>query len=239
MEARVSDIFEEVEERLREDKLQVWWRKYGMYAIGAAVGLVVFVGLYSAWTAWQESNNRGIGERFVALQQQALTDPAGAEKALKDFQKNAHGGYKSLAEMERAGVLQAQGDLAGAIAALDNAAKLAPEPVVKQSAQLRAAYIAAETEPFAALEARLKPIIDERGPFSYLARELLAVEAYEANLPERSRQEFTYLETAFEAPEGVRQRAGSFLQVLGPAPVSAAAGEPASAPAPVKTGEKK
>ena len=45
----MSDIFEEVEEKLREDKLQIWWSKYGMVAIGAAVGLVLFVGAYGAW----------------------------------------------------------------------------------------------------------------------------------------------------------------------------------------------
>ncbi|MDX2234368.1 MAG: tetratricopeptide repeat protein [Hyphomonadaceae bacterium] len=238
----MTDIFEEVEERLREDKLQVFWRKYGAYVIAAAVGLVVVVGLSSAWTVWSTANNRSIGERFSALQQQAAIDPAGAEKALKEFQKNASGGYKALAEMERAGALEAQGDLAGALAAFDAAAGMAREPVLKQSAQLRAAYIAAESEPFAAIEARLKPVIDARGPFSYLARELLAVEAYEANQPERARRELAYLETAFEAPEGVRNRAASFLQVLGPAAPAptAGSGEPASAPTPVEsTGEKK
>ena len=101
------------------------------------------------------------------------------------------------------------------------------------SAQLRAAYLAAETENFAALEARLKPLIDARGPFSYLARELIGVEAYEAGQNERARTEFTYLESAFDAPQGVRGRASRYLSVLGPAPETAA---PA---APAKTGEKK
>ena len=53
----MSDIFEEVEEKLREDKLQVWWNKYGMVAIGAAVGVVLFVGLFSAFTSWRSGEN--------------------------------------------------------------------------------------------------------------------------------------------------------------------------------------
>ena len=234
----MSDIFEEVEEKLREDKLQVWWNRYGMIAVGAAVGVVLFVGAFSAWTAWRASVNAAAGERFAAIQEQAQSDPAAAQAALVEFQKSAHDGYKALAEMERAGALQAQGDLKGATAAFDNAAKLANEPVVKQSAQLRAAYLAAETENFTALEARLQPMIDSRGAFSYLARELLGVEAYEAGQVDRARTEFTYLETAFDAPSGVRQRAASFLTVLGPAPEPAT---PAAAPAlaSAKTGEKK
>ena len=233
---RVSDIFEEVEEKLREDKLQVWWSKYGNVAIGAAVGLVLFVGAYSAYQSWRSSVNAATGERFAVLQQSIQSDPAAAQAALTTFEKSAHGGYKALAEMERAGALQAQGDLRGAVAAFDNAARLANEPVIKQSAQLRAAYVAAETENFTALEGRLQPLIDSRGPFSYLARELVGVKAYEAGQPERARTEFTYLETALDAPDGVRQRASSFLSVLGPAPEPPA---PVAAPAPAKTGEKK
>lgn len=231
----MTDIFEEVETGLREDKLQSWLRKYWLVAIGAVVAVVLGVVLYNVWGAWRQSDNRAQGEKFAALQQQAATDPAGAIAALSAFQRSAHGGYKALAEMERAGALQAQGDLAGALAAFDSAAKLSNEPVVKQSAQLRAAYLAAETENFAALDARLKPLIDARGPFSYLARELIGVKAYEDGQVERARTEFTYLESAFDAPEGVRNRASSFLAVLGPAPQSAA---PAPA-APAKTGEKK
>jgi hypothetical protein len=237
----VSDIFEEVEERLREDKLQTFLRRYGGVLIGLAIGLVVAVALYSAWDAWSNSNDKALGERFIGLQKEVRTDPAGAEKKLQDFIKSAHGGYKALAEMERAGALEAQGDLPGALAALDNAARHAREPVVKQSAQMRAAYIAAESENFAALEARLKPLIDDRGAFSYQARELLGVEAWEAGQMARARQEFTYLEAAFGAPPGVRQRATSFLQLLGPVdPVAAPAAAPAPAPAPPSaTGEKK
>lgn len=229
----MTDIFEEVETGLREDKFQTWWRKYGAWAIGAAVAVVVGVGFSGVYTTWRSSVNRTQGERFAAIQEKAATDPAASAAALKDFQKSAHGGYKALAEMERAGALQAQGDLAGALAAFDAAARSAREPVLKQSAQLRAAYIAAETENFAALDARLKPLIDARGPFSYLARELIGVEAYEAGQAERARTEFTYLESAFDAPQGVRDRASRYLSVLGPAP------EATTPAAPAKTGEKK
>lgn len=229
----MTDIFEEVETGLREDKLQTWWKKYGNWAIGAGIAVVVGVGLSGVFTTWRTSVNRDQGERFAAIQQKLAVDPAAGATELTAFEKSAHGGYKALSAMERAAALQAQGDLPGALAAFDSAAKQASEPVLKQSAQLRAAYLAAETENFAALEARLKPIIDARGPFSYLARELLGVEAYEAGQNERARTEFTYLESAFDAPQGVRNRASRYLSVLGPAPETAA---PA---APAKTGEKK
>jgi hypothetical protein len=70
-----------------------------------------------------------------------------------------------------------------------------------------------------------------------LARELLGVEAYEAGKLDRARQEFAYIETQIDAPQGVQQRAQRYLQVLGPEPAGAAAPNP-PAPAPTTQGPK-
>jgi hypothetical protein len=234
----VTDLFEEVEENLRRDQLQNLWKKYGVFAIGGAVALVLGVGGVGVYRSWQDGQSKAASETFAEIQQLAQTDPAAAAPKLAAFAKNGFGGYKALAEMERAGVLQAEGDLAGALLAFDNAAKMSNEPAIKQSAQLRAAYIAAETENFATIDARVQPLIANGGAFGYLARELLGVEAYEAGQTERARAEFSYLETAFDAPEGVRERAQRFLAVIGPAP-EAAVQAPAAPGAEKKTGEKK
>lgn len=234
----MTDLFEEVEENLRRDQLQTLWKKYGVFAIGGAVALVLGVGGVSVFRSWQEGQSKAASQSFSELQQLAQTDPAAAAPKLAEFSKNGFGGYKALAEMERAGALQTEGDLPGALLAFDNAAKMSNEPAIKQSAQLRAAYIAAESENFAAIEARVQPLIANGGAFGYLGRELLGVEAYEAGQIERARTEFSYLETAFDAPEGVRERAQRFLAVLGPAP-EAAAQAPAATGAEKKTGETK
>lgn len=237
----MTDLFEEVEENLRRDQLQTIWKKYGVLFIAGAAALVLGVGGFGLYRGWQENRSKAASQEFVDLQALAATDPLAAEPKLGAFAKSAHGGYKALAEMERASVLQAEGDLPGAILAFDNAARLASDKAVKQSAQLRAAYIAAESEPFAALEARVKPLIEGGGAFGYLGRELLAVEAFEAGNPERARTEFDYLATAFDAPQGVRERAQRFMAVLGPAPETIPEATPApAAPAAAKeTGEKK
>lgn len=234
----MTDLFEEVEENLRRDQLQKFWSQYGVLVIGGAVALVLGVGAVGVYRSWHEGQSKAAADDFAVLQQLATVDPAGAEPKLAAFAKTAHGGYKALAEMERAATLQARGDLPGAIAAFDKAASMSGEAAVKQSAQLRAAYLVAENEPFAATEARVKPLIEGGGAFGYLGRELLGVEAYEAGDTTRARAEFIYLDSAFDAPQGVRERAQRFLAVLGPAP-DAAAETPATPAAAQKTGEKK
>jgi hypothetical protein len=97
-------------------------------------------------------------------------------------------------------------------------------------ARLRAAYLAAETQDFPALRARVQPIIEAGGPISYLARELLGVEAWEAGQFELARQTFQSLSDAFQTPDSVRQRAQLALAVLGPgaaAPRASGPGAPA------------
>lgn len=233
----MTDLFEEVEENLRRDQLQNLWKKYGVFAIGGAVALVLGVAGVGVFRSWQESQSRAAADTFVEIQQLAQTDPAAAAPKLAAFAKSGFGGYKALAEMERAGALQAEGDLPGALGAFENAAKMSNEPAIRQSAQLRAAYIAAESENFTTLEARVQPLIADGGAFGYLARELLGVEAYEADQLERARTEFAYLDTAFDAPQGVRERAQRFLAVIGPAPEAAAT--PPAAPASVASGAEK
>ena len=140
---------------------------------------------------------------------------------------------KQATSIGRAGILAQQGDLEGALAGFDAAAESAPDQVMRESAQIRAAYIAADTQDFATLRTRLQPLVDSDTRVSYLAKELLAVEAWEAGEADLARSTLEQLTLAFEAPDSLRQRAQIALSVLGPAPVTSetpADGAPAPAP---------
>jgi hypothetical protein len=139
--------------------------------------------------------------------------------------------------MERAALLAIEGDLEAALAEFDAAAESASDPTLRESAQIRAAYIAAETQDFAALRTRVQPLIDSDSRVSYLARELLAIEAWEAGDRALARETLQELTLAFEAPDTVRQRAQVALGVIGPGEETPADGA-AEAPAPSE-GESK
>lgn len=230
----MTDAFEEVEETIRRERIADSIRKYGP-AVAAAIALVV-VGIlgFEAWRNWRAEQAGGYAVEMSKAQdllQAGKTDEA--LKGFKDVAAKGAGGYKSLALMEVAGILTAKGDLALAGKTYEEAAAKAEDPIVRDSALLRAAYLAAETEPYAALEARVKPLIDKTSAYAYLARELLGFEALKAGNPAKAREHFEFLTLALDAPEGVRQRAQSALAMLGPAetpakPAAAAAQKPAS-----------
>jgi hypothetical protein len=228
-----TDSFvQEVDESLRQDRMLNVAKKYGPWLIGAFV--VVLIGV-AAWIGWKEyslNQSRAHSEEFSAAQRLAAEGNLDGAKA--EFERLTGEGpqiYRVMSRLEYAAILQTQGDLEAALAEFDRAAEDANDPTMRDSARLRAAYIVAETQDFAALQTRLQPLVESDSRLSYLARELLGIEAWEAGNLDLARETLQNLTLAFDAPEAVQQRAQVALSVIGPAPATPEDGA-ANAPAP-------
>lgn len=232
MTNETDSFVQEVDESLRQDRMLSLARKYGVYLIGAFAVLIVGV---LGWQMWEGNNinvARQHAERYAEAQ--ALVRAGNLDEAKTDFERLTHDGpqvYRTMAAMEHAAVLETQGDLEGALSEFDRIGSSAADPVMRQTAQMRAAYLAADSQDFAAMQHRLQPIIDSHTRFSFLARELLAIQAWKAGHNDIARDQLQNLTLAFDAPEAVRQRAQLALEVVGPAPETSADGA-AHAPAP-------
>jgi hypothetical protein len=232
-----SDSFiQEVDESLRQDRMLGLVRRYGPWLVGAFALLILGLGGWQLWTGYQTNVAREHAEEFSAAQEMARQAMAQGsyDEAKAEFERLANEGpraYRAMARMERAALLVAEGDLEAALAEFDAAAEAAPDRIMRESAQLRAAYLAADLQDFEALRARLQPLIDSDSSIAYPARELLAVEAWEAGDLDLARNTLQELTLAFEAPDSVRQRAQVALGVIGPGEETPADGA-AAAPAP-------
>lgn len=72
----MSDMFREVDEALRQEKLNQMWEKHSSLIIGTIIGLIAGVALYTAYFGWLESRNQ---DRTAILYQAAEgeeTDPS-------------------------------------------------------------------------------------------------------------------------------------------------------------------
>lgn len=227
-----ESFIQEVDEGLRRDQLTALARRYGPYILGAIAVFLVAVAGWQFWRAQQVAAARQQSEAFAAAQELAREgDFDGAKAEFARLSETGPRTYRVMSRMEHAAILTVEGDLEAALAEFDRAAEAAGDPVMRQTAQLRAAYIAAETQDFEAVQQRLQPLIDSDTRLSYLARELLAIEAWEAGQHDIARDTLENLSLAFEAPDGVRQRAQVALSVIGPAPATSADGA-TTAPAP-------
>jgi hypothetical protein len=227
----VSDVFEEVEESLRQDQYQSFFKRYGAWLIGAVIAFLASIGAFQVYQSWQANQSVAFADKMTAADKLLeARDFAGAQKAFDAIAASAPAGYKTMALMQSAAARAAQGDLKGALADYDKAAAAAPDPTFRDVARMKAGFIAADLEDFKTLDARLKPLVDGGGPFAFQARELLGVQAYANGDLARARDEFNFLTVALDAPQSVRQRAQISLAALGPKPAEKTS-EPASAPA--------
>lgn len=232
MTHETESFVQEVDQRLREDQLLSGVRRFGPWLAGAFVVFLIALFGWQVWTDYQRSQAQAQSDEFAAAQE--LARSGNLDGAKTEFARLSSEGprvYRAMARMEHATVLESQGDLEGALAEFDAAAQASSDPIMRETAQLRAAYIAAETQDFEALQTRLRPLTESNSRISYLAKELLAIEAWEAGHNDIARDTLENLSLAFDAPEGVRQRAQVALSVIGPAPATSADGA-ASAPAP-------
>jgi hypothetical protein len=227
-----SDSFiQEVDESLRQDQALAFLKRFGPYIAGLFVVFLLGVGGWQWWRAEQIQAGRRQSDAYAAaIDQAAAGNFDEAKAAFAQLSEEGPRTYRVMAQAQHAAVLQHQGDLDGALAGFDAAAERANDPLMRDTLRLRAAYIAAETQDFAALQTRLQPLLESDSRISYLAKELLAVEAWEAGQLDIARDTLENLSLAFDAPEPVRQRAQLALSVIGQAPATSADG--AAAPAP-------
>ena len=113
----MSDIFQEVDEELREEKYKSIWRKYKYYVVGGLIIFILGIAINAFWKDYslKEINNRS--EKFFEAIETAQEDKAGAITLLEEFakkEKNAE--YNVLiAKFTEAAIRRSEKDFNGAL----------------------------------------------------------------------------------------------------------------------------
>lgn len=211
----MSDLFREAEDELRKETAENVVKRSAPFVLGA---IVLALAAGGGWQFYQAQKLKNIDTASVAydaaMAKLQAGDLPGGEAALAAVAKTAPSGYAAQAILQQAAVLQEQGKAAEARVVFEAAAKSIKDVDLADLARLRAAYIAADSETRDQLTARLKPIIDRKGAFSPLAKELLAARAWEAGDGAGARSAYALLQLDLNAPEGVRTRASQAIAVI-------------------------
>ncbi|KRA53007.1 tetratricopeptide repeat protein [Devosia sp. Root635] len=225
-----DNIFREVDEELRSDRMRALWRRFAPYVIGAAVGVVAIVAVNEGWT-WYHANNaaQSSDELYAAFDAIDGGDLASAQNQLTALSVNGSGSYPVLAQFRKAGVLARQGDAAGAVAAYDELANTQSNPRLRELALVLGATLMVDAGTVADVESRVGSIAAEGSPLRNAAREALGLAQYKAG-------DFAAAQASFEAvvndpmaQSNVRNRMGYYLaQLLSQGAIAA---EPATADA--------
>jgi hypothetical protein len=204
----MADIFNEIDEELRQEKLKKLWDRWGVLVLAAAVALVVAVAGWRVWDHMRQQRAAQEGDAYVAASELARTgDPKAAETALIELAKTSIGGYPALAGMRAAGARAQAGEIEPAIAAFDAIAADAATPLrLAEIARIRAAYLAVDVADRAAVETRAAPLAAAGRPYRAAAREILALAAWKAGDTAAVAARIAEIETDPETPRDLLDR---------------------------------
>lgn len=215
------DIFDEVDEELRAERAQRWFKRYAGLILAVSVLIVAVVGgwQYHRWR--QVQADRVAARRYIAVLnlQDSITAPSESKSLIADYgaiARTVPEGYRTLARMQQAALEAKSRDPKAATAlweavAADNDA----EPVLRDLATLLWCQHLIDTGNPAVLEGRLKALAEPGGPWRPLAREQLALLDLRRGRTQAAKAELNKLAQDVTAPEGVRSRAAVLLARLG------------------------
>ena len=221
----MTDIFEEVNESLRQDKFAGWWKKYRVWVfvvIAVAVGGVGIWELLKYQRASDIDRQAKVYDTATAALQKG--DLAGAKASFTQLAPE-QGGFGALANLMLASVEKDQSNDPKLMEPHLRAASERDAGLIGDMARLKLAYTMADTADLAQLEAAVKPLVDKGGYAGALAREVVAAKALATGDIERARTEYTALSFELDAPQNVKLRAN---QALGTLPKAAAPAAPAA-----------
>jgi hypothetical protein len=208
VEQFVADIFHEVDEEVRRERLQKLWDRYSIYIIGLAVLFVAGIAAWRGYEWWQDKQAAAAGAAFEAAV--ALSEAGKHQEAEAAFDKaaaEAPAGYRVLSRLRAAGEL-AQLKPADAVKAFDEVA-VDPSvgPTLQDLAAVRAGLLLVDTAPLTEMERRLVPLAEPTRAFRHTARELLALSAWRNHDAAIVRRYVDMIAGDAETPPGTRARA--------------------------------
>lgn len=214
----MSEIFNEIDEDLRREKLRKLWEKYSVLIVAGAILIVAAVGGWRGYQYLEAKKAAEAGSAFeaaVALSEQGKS--AEAEAAFAKIAAEGTRGYRGLARL-RAAAQAATRDPQAAAKLYDSIvtdpAFSAPE---QDLARIRSAGLLMESEPYAAMLQRLEPAAGEGRTYRHTARELLALSAYRTNDAVAARQWLDMIGNDARTPASMRSRVEALQALLPPA----------------------
>lgn len=206
----MSDIFREVEEDVRRERFEKFFKAYGAYLIALGVVLFLGVGAYELWQAHQSKIAAEASNRYAAAQR--ISTPKEAAAAYAALSKDAPQGYRTVADLSQANALAASGRKDEALALYKSLA--ADNSVVGAVARLRAGWLMVDNTARGELTAWLAPIDAPASAWRQMADEITAYADFRAHDYAAASAKYVTLGSDPEAPDALRARARAMAALL-------------------------
>lgn len=208
------DIFDEVDEDVRRERMQTMAKRYGPLVGGSVVLVIAVVAGLTFWRQHQREAAEEAGAAYLAAARTLPADRTAAEDAFADLAAEGPGGYPLLARLKQAEALAADGKRDAAVEVLNGVESLDAPDRYKALARLLALGLRSYAED----PATLLPLVDEMAapgkPWRALASEQAAALEWKLGKVAEARARWEALAADLAAPQGVRSRAEAALAAL-------------------------
>ena len=214
----MSDIFREVDEELRQDRLQAFWKKHGWLIVIAAAGIVLGVAGARFYQSWDRAQSGEAGAKYSeAIQLLREDDRSSGLAALDELSQDSYAEYPTLARLRSASAMVEAGDGKAAVDAFDAvAADEGVDPILRDLARIRAAFVLVDEATPDEIQRRLEPLTEIEGPWRHSARELIALSLYRAGNYAEADAEYDRVMSDPAVPVGPRGRAEMMRALIAP-----------------------
>ena len=213
----MADIFREVDEEVRREKLKQLWDRYAPLIVAVAFLIVAGIGGWRAYQWWEAKQAAEAGATFeAAVNLVSEGKHAEAEAAFSRIGKEGSSGYRVLARLRQAAEV-ARTDPSAAVKAYDAlASDSGVSAVLQDLARIRAAMLLIDTASLDEIRNRVEPVTASGRAFRHTARELMAFAAWRAGDAAATKRWYEMIVTDPETPQGTRTRTEMLMALAAP-----------------------
>lgn len=208
----MSDVFEEIDEEVRQDELKELWDRWGLLFVASVVSIIL---AWTGWVLWRDSVEVARAEESAAFEAAVLAPGGEGLEALDELAATAAPGYAAIASFHKAGLLLEQGRPEDAVSAYDGiAGDDAANKRLQELASLMAAMVLADLDLADEARVRLEPLTVDGGDWALSAREILALLDFRAGDLDAAESAFSVLSVEARTPASMRQRSREMLELI-------------------------
>lgn len=204
----MADVFDEIEDDLRQEKLKAFWRENGSWIIGSAIAAVVMTAALVFWRDWtQRQNERETAALIEVVEKKDIA-------AFDAYMETAGKNHAVLAQFSAAALALEKGDQAKALAIYETVSTLrGVDKIWRDLALLLSLSERLSTADPALLKKEIAGLTAEKNVWRHSARELQGLLAAREGDFKAAADVMAELSGDAAAPEDLRRRAFTFHEL--------------------------
>ena len=207
----MSDIFNEIDEELRQDKAARLWKAYGKYLIALAIFIILAIASYRFIEHTQEKNKEQASELYeLASEAGRSGDKNAAIELFSDDRFDETIGYAIISKFKKAALAKSNNDLEGMAIVLKEIITNEEIPLYLRDLARLKLFASDNDNNISQLDA----LIAGDGAWKFLALELKGGIELEGGNLKKARSIFEELTNGANTPNYLRRRTSEILKAL-------------------------